>query len=177
LPQGTLYPDVIESVSFTGGPSGTIQEPPQRRGLARADEHGARSSRLRELFKDEVRALGRELACPRAFVWPPSVPALASPSASPGEVTRERLRHPAQSGRDLPRGNPRRRGCTDAIWQAFAVLLPVKGLSGVMGDYRTYDNVLRIARGHFDRMHDRPTSYSYDAAFLSRVATRYRQRG
>ena len=109
---------------------------------------------LRELFKDEVRALGRELGLPEALRRPPSVSrARASRSACPGAVTREKL-DILRKADAIFLEEIRRAGLYDAIWQAFAVLLPVRTV-GVMGDGRTYDYVVRAARGDLDRRHDR----------------------
>jgi GMP synthase (glutamine-hydrolysing) len=168
LAQGTLYPDVIESVSFTGGPSVTIKSHhnvgglPERMKMALVEP-------LRELFKDEVRALGRELGLPEAFVSRHPFPGPGLAIRIPGEVTRERC--------DILRKADliyleeiRNAGLYDAIWQAFAVLLPVRTV-GVMGDYRTYDNVCALrAVTSVDGM--TADIYPFDPAFLSRVATR-----
>jgi GMP synthase (glutamine-hydrolysing) len=136
LAQGTLYPDVIESVSATGGPSVTIKSHhnvgglPERMNLKLVEP-------LRELFKDEVRALGRELGLPEQFVDRHPFPGPGLAIRIPGEVTRDRL--------DILRKADavfleeiRNAGLYDAIWQAFAVLLPVRTV-GVMGDARSYD--------------------------------------
>jgi GMP synthase (glutamine-hydrolysing) len=110
LAQGTLYPDVIESVSFTGGPSVTIKSHhnvgglPERMNMKLVEP-------LRELFKDEVRALGRELGL-RQFVGRHPFPGPGLAIRIPGEVTRETLRHPAQGRRGLSRGNPQRAAST-----------------------------------------------------------------
>ena len=142
LAQGTLYPDVIESVSFTGGPSVTIKSHhnvgglPERMNMKLVEP-------LRELFKDEVRALGRELGLPEAFVGRHPFPgARASPSACPGEITREKL-DILRLADEIYIEEIRRAGLYDDIWQAFAVLLPVKTV-GVMGDGRTYDYVVGL---------------------------------
>jgi GMP synthase (glutamine-hydrolysing) len=141
LAQGTLYPDVIESVSFTGGPSVTIKSHhnvgglPEKMNLKLVEP-------LRELFKDEVRALGRELGLPEAFVGRHPFPGPGLAIRIPGEVTEERL--------DILRKADavyldviRKAGLYDQIWQAFAVLLPVRTV-GVMGDGRTYDHVCAL---------------------------------
>jgi GMP synthase (glutamine-hydrolysing) len=168
LAQGTLYPDVIESVSFTGGPSVTIKSHhnvgglPERMNMALVEP-------LRELFKDEVRALGRELGLPGIFVGRHPFPGPGLAIRIPGEVTRERcdiLRRADAVYLDEIRSA----GLYDAIWQAFAVLLPVKTV-GVMGDYRTYDFVCALrAVTSTDGM--TADIYPFDAAFLARVATR-----
>ncbi len=168
LAQGTLYPDVIESVSFTGGPSVTIKSHhnvgglPERMNMSLVEP-------LRELFKDEVRALGRELGLPEIFVTRHPFPGPGLAIRIPGEVTRERC--------DILRladavylDEIRKAGLYDEIWQAFAVLLPVKTV-GVMGDGRTYDNVCALrAVTSTDGM--TADIYPFEAAFLSRVATR-----
>ena len=136
LAQGTLYPDVIESVSATGGPSVTIKSHHNVGGLP-ARMKLALVEPLRELFKDEVRALGRELGLPAHFVDRHPFPGPGLAIRIPGEVTSERL--------DILRradavflDEIRNAGLYDAIWQAFAVLLPVRTV-GVMGDARSYD--------------------------------------
>jgi GMP synthase (glutamine-hydrolysing) len=136
LAQGTLYPDVIESVSATGGPSATIKSHhnvgglPERMRLKLIEP-------LRELFKDEVRALGRELGLPDAFVGRHPFPGPGLAIRVPGEVTEEKLAI-LRKADAIYLDEIRRRGLYDKIWQAFAVLLPVRTV-GVMGDARTYD--------------------------------------
>jgi GMP synthase (glutamine-hydrolysing) len=168
LAQGTLYPDVIESVSFTGGPSVTIKSHHNVGGLPeRMDMQLVEP--LRELFKDEVRELGRELGLPQAFVGRHPFPGPGLAIRIPGEVTKE--------GCDILRKADaiyleeiRSAGLYDAIWQAFAVLLPVRTV-GVMGDGRTYDQVCALrAVTSTDGM--TADVYPFDSAFLSRVATR-----
>ena len=168
LAQGTLYPDVIESVSFTGGPSVTIKSHhnvgglPERMNMKLVEP-------LRELFKDEVRLLGKELGLPDIFVGRHPFPGPGLAIRIPGEVTKERC--------DILRKADliyleeiRNAGLYDAIWQAFAVLLPVKTV-GVMGDGRTYDSVCAVrAVTSTDGM--TADIYPFDAGFLSRVATR-----
>lgn len=168
LAQGTLYPDVIESVSFTGGPSVTIKSHhnvgglPERMNMALVEP-------LRELFKDEVRALGRELGLPQVFVGRHPFPGPGLAIRIPGEVTRERC-DILRKADAVYLEEIRAAGLYDAIWQAFAVLLPVRTV-GVMGDYRTYDHVLALrAVTSVDGM--TADIYPFDAAFLSRVATR-----
>jgi GMP synthase (glutamine-hydrolysing) len=168
LAQGTLYPDVIESVSFTGGPSVTIKSHhnvgglPERMNMQLVEP-------LRELFKDEVRGLGRELGLPQAFVGRHPFPGPGLAIRIPGEVTKERC-DTLRKADAIYLEEIRNAGLYDAIWQAFAVLLPVKTV-GVMGDYRTYDNVCALrAVTSTDGM--TADVYPFDAAFLSRVATR-----
>jgi GMP synthase (glutamine-hydrolysing) len=168
LAQGTLYPDVIESVSFTGGPSVTIKSHhnvgglPERMNMQLVEP-------LRELFKDEVRALGRELGLPQAFVGRHPFPGPGLAIRIPGEVSKERC-DILRKADAIYLEEIRNAGLYDAIWQAFAVLLPVKTV-GVMGDYRTYDNVCALrAVTSTDGM--TADVYPFDAAFLSRVATR-----
>src|SRR5690606_27165610 len=141
LAQGTLYPDVIESVSFTGGPSVTIKSHHNVGGLP--DRMNMKLVEpLRELFKDEVRALGRELGLPEIFVGRHPFPGPGLAIRCPGEITNEKL--------DILReadavyiDEIRKAGLYDNIWQAFAVLLPVKTV-GVMGDGRTYEYVVGL---------------------------------
>jgi GMP synthase (glutamine-hydrolysing) len=124
---------------------------------------------LRELFKDEVRALGRELGLPDAFVGRHPFPGPGLAIRCPGTISRERL--------DVLRladavfiDEIRRAGLYDRIWQAFAVLLPVKTV-GVMGDGRTYDEVVALrAVTSTDGM--TADFYPFDMAFMGRVATR-----
>ncbi len=168
LAQGTLYPDVIESVSLTGGPSVTIKSHhnvgglPERMNMKLVEP-------LRELFKDEVRALGRELGLPEAFVQRHPFPGPGLAIRIPGEVTREKC-DILRKADAIYLEEIRNAGLYDAIWQAFAVLLPVRTV-GVMGDYRTYDFVCGLrAVTSLDGM--TADIYPFDAAFLSRVATR-----
>ena len=168
LAQGTLYPDVIESVSFTGGPSVTIKSHhnvgglPERMNMKLVEP-------LRELFKDEVRALGRELGLPQAFVGRHPFPGPGLAIRIPGEVTKEKC-DVLRKADTIYLDEIRKAGLYDAIWQAFAVLLPVKTV-GVMGDGRTYDNVCALrAVTSVDGM--TADVYPFDSAFLSAVATR-----
>jgi len=168
LAQGTLYPDVIESVSFTGGPSVTIKSHhnvgglPERMNMKLVEP-------LRELFKDEVRVLGRELGLPEIFVGRHPFPGPGLAIRIPGEVTRERC-DILRKADAVYLEEIRNAGLYDAIWQAFAVLLPVRTV-GVMGDGRTYDSVCALrAVTSTDGM--TADIYPFDAAFLSRVATR-----
>ncbi|OAO04487.1 glutamine-hydrolyzing GMP synthase [Sphingomonadales bacterium EhC05] len=168
LAQGTLYPDVIESVSFTGGPSVTIKSHhnvgglPERMNMQLVEP-------LRELFKDEVRALGRELGLPEIFVGRHPFPGPGLAIRIPGEVTKERC-DILRKADAIYLEEIRNAGLYDAIWQAFAVLLPVKTV-GVMGDSRTYDNVcgLRAVTSTDGMTAD---VYPFDASFLTRVSTR-----
>ena len=168
LGQGTLYPDVIESVSFSGGPSVTIKSHhnvgglPERMKLKLVEP-------LRELFKDEVRALGRELGLPDAFIGRHPFPGPGLAIRIPGDVTPEKL--------DILRRADviyleeiRNAGLYDAIWQAFAVLLPVKSV-GVMGDARSYDYVcvLRAVTSTDGMTAD---YFPFPHEFLGRAATR-----
>jgi GMP synthase (glutamine-hydrolysing) len=168
LAQGTLYPDVIESVSFTGGPSVTIKSHhnvgglPERMNMRLVEP-------LRELFKDEVRALGRELGLPDAFVGRHPFPGPGLAIRVPGEITREKL-DILRKADAIYLEEIRLAGLYDEIWQAFAVLLPVKTV-GVMGDGRTYDHVCALrAVTSVDGM--TADFYPFDMRFIGRVATR-----
>ncbi|GAB4066884.1 glutamine-hydrolyzing GMP synthase [Ancylobacter sonchi] len=168
LAQGTLYPDVIESVSFTGGPSVTIKSHHNVGGLP-ARMNMKLVEPLRELFKDEVRALGRELGLPEVFVGRHPFPGPGLAIRCPGEITREKL-DILRLADEVYLEEIRRGGLYDQIWQAFAVILPVKTV-GVMGDYRTYDYVVGLrAVTSVDGM--TADFYPFDMAFLGRVATR-----
>jgi GMP synthase (glutamine-hydrolysing) len=168
LAQGTLYPDVIESVSFTGGPSVTIKSHHNVGGLPER-MHMQLVEPLRELFKDEVRALGRELGLPEAFVGRHPFPGPGLAIRCPGEITREKL-DILRLADDIFIEEIRRAGLYDDIWQAFAVLLPVKTV-GVMGDARTYDHVVALrAVSSTDGM--TADFYPFDMSFLAAVATR-----
>jgi GMP synthase (glutamine-hydrolysing) len=168
LAQGTLYPDVIESVSFTGGPSVTIKSHHNVGGLP-ARMNMKLVEPLRELFKDEVRVLGRELGLPEIFVGRHPFPGPGLAIRCPGEITKEKL--------DILRNADavyidqiRKAGLYDAIWQAFAVLLPVKTV-GVMGDGRTYEYVVGLrAVTSTDGM--TADFYAFDMNFLGETATR-----
>ncbi len=168
LAQGTLYPDVIESVSFTGGPSVTIKSHHNVGGLP-ARMNMALVEPLRELFKDEVRRLGIELGLPAAFVGRHPFPGPGLAIRIPGEVTQEAC-DTLRRADSIYLEEIRAAGLYDAIWQAFAVLLPVRTV-GVMGDGRTYDRVCALrAVTSVDGM--TADIYPFDAAFLSRCATR-----
>ncbi|WP_119418911.1 glutamine-hydrolyzing GMP synthase [Desertibaculum subflavum] len=168
LAQGTLYPDVIESVSPLGGPSVTIKSHHNVGGLPER-MHMKLVEPLRELFKDEVRALGRELGLPDDMVGRHPFPGPGLAIRIPGDITREKL--------DLLRKvdavyleEIRSAGLYDAIWQAFAVLLPVRTV-GVMGDGRTYDQACALrAVTSTDGM--TADYYPFPHEFLGRVATR-----
>ncbi|HZT25288.1 MAG TPA: glutamine-hydrolyzing GMP synthase [Pseudolabrys sp.] len=168
LAQGTLYPDVIESVSFTGGPSVTIKSHHNVGGLPER-MHMKLVEPLRELFKDEVRALGRELGLPEAFVGRHPFPGPGLAIRVPGAVTKEKL-DILRLADEIFIEEIRRSGQYDDIWQAFAVLLPVKTV-GVMGDFRTYDYVIGLrAVTSTDGM--TADFYPFDMKFLGAVATR-----
>lgn len=136
LAQGTLYPDVIESVSFSGGPSVTIKSHhnvgglPEKMGLKLVEP-------LRELFKDEVRALGRELGLLASFIGRHPFPGPGLAIRCPGEITREKLEI-LRKADAVYIDQIRKHGLYDEIWQAFVAILPVRTV-GVMGDGRTYD--------------------------------------
>jgi GMP synthase (glutamine-hydrolysing) len=168
LAQGTLYPDVIESVSFSGGPSVTIKSHhnvgglPEKMGLKLVEP-------LRELFKDEVRALGRELGLPASFIGRHPFPGPGLAIRCPGEITREKL--------DILRkadavyiDQIRKHGLYDEIWQAFAAILPMKTV-GVMGDGRTYDFAVALrAVTSVDGM--TADTYPFTHDFLGETMTR-----
>jgi GMP synthase (glutamine-hydrolysing) len=168
LAQGTLYPDVIESVSFSGGPSVTIKSHhnvgglPEKMGLKLVEP-------LRELFKDEVRALGRELGLPSSFIGRHPFPGPGLAIRCPGEITRAKL--------DILReadavyiDQIRKHGLYDEIWQAFVAILPVRTV-GVMGDGRTYDFACALrAVNSVDGM--TADYYPFSHEFLGETATR-----
>ena len=141
LAQGTLYPDVIESVSARGGPSAVIKSHHNVGGLPETMKLKLVEP-LRELFKDEVRALGRELGLPAPFVGRHPFPGPGLAIRIPGEVSRERVAV-LQKADAIYLDEIRKAGLYDEIWQAFAVLLPVRTV-GVMGDARTYDEVCAL---------------------------------
>ena len=168
LAQGTLYPDVIESVSFSGGPSVTIKSHhnvgglPERMNMQLVEP-------LRELFKDEVRALGRELGLPEAFVGRHPFPGPGLAIRCPGGITPEKLAI-LRKADAVYLDEIRKAGLYDTIWQAFAVLLPVQTV-GVMGDGRTYDFVCALrAVTSVDGM--TADFFPFDMAVLGRAATR-----
>ena len=168
LAQGTLYPDVIESVSFTGGPSATIKSHhnvgglPERMKMALVEP-------LRELFKDEVRSLGRELGLPERAIGRHPFPGPGLAIRIPGEITEDKL-EVLRKADAIYLEEIRAAGLYDEIWQAFAVLLPVRTV-GVMGDERTYDHVCALrAVTSTDGM--TADFYPYETTFLGRVANR-----
>jgi GMP synthase (glutamine-hydrolysing) len=168
LAQGTLYPDVIESVSFTGGPSVTIKSHhnvgglPERMNMKLVEP-------LRELFKDEVRVLGRELGLPDSFIGRHPFPGPGLAIRCPGGITRDKLEI-LRDADAIYLDEIRKAGLYDKIWQAFAVLLPVQTV-GVMGDGRTYEFVCALrAVTSVDGM--TADFYHYDMNFLGRAATR-----
>ena len=168
LAQGTLYPDVIESVSFTGGPSVTIKSHhnvgglPERMNVKLVEP-------VRELFKDEVRALGRELGLPEAFVGRHPFPGPGLAIRIPGAITEEKL-DILRKADFIYLDEIRKSGLYDDIWQAFAVLLPVRTV-GVMGDSRTYDYVCALrAVTSTDGM--TADYYPFSHEFLGRTSTR-----
>ena len=168
LAQGTLYPDVIESVSFSGGPSVTIKSHHNVGGLP-ARMNMQLVEPLRELFKDEVRALGRELGLPDRFVGRHPFPGPGLAIRLPGGVTREKL-DILRRADAIYLDEIRKAGLYDKIWQAFAVLLPVQTV-GVMGDGRTYEFVCALrAVTSVDGM--TADFFPYDMNFLGRAATR-----
>jgi GMP synthase (glutamine-hydrolysing) len=169
LAQGTLYPDVIESVSFDGGPSVTIKSHhnvgglPERMNMSLVEP-------LRELFKDEVRALGRELGLPDDMVGRHPFPGPGLAIRIPGQdITPERLEI-LRKADHIYLDEIRRAGLYDDIWQAFAVLLPVRTV-GVMGDLRSYDYACALrAVTSTDGM--TADSFPFEHEFLARTATR-----
>jgi GMP synthase (glutamine-hydrolysing) len=168
LAQGTLYPDVIESVSFSGGPSVTIKSHHNVGGLP-ARMNMALVEPLRELFKDEVRALGRELGLPASFIGRHPFPGPGLAIRVPGAISRDKLAILREADA-IYLDEIRKAGLYDVIWQAFAVLLPVQTV-GVMGDGRTYDFVCALrAVTSVDGM--TADFYPYPMEFLGRAATR-----
>ena len=168
LAQGTLYPDVIESVSFSGGPSVTIKSHhnvgglPEKMGLKLVEP-------LRELFKDEVRALGGELGLPDSFIGRHPFPGPGLAIRCPGEITRAKLDILRQADA-VYIDQIRKHGLYDEIWQAFVAILPVRTV-GVMGDGRTYDYACALrAVTSVDGMTADYYPFSHD--FLGETATR-----
>ncbi|MAZ99005.1 MAG: glutamine-hydrolyzing GMP synthase [Rhodospirillaceae bacterium] len=168
LAQGTLYPDVIESVSFSGGPSVTIKSHhnvgglPEKMGLKLVEP-------LRELFKDEVRALGLELGLPDSFIGRHPFPGPGLAIRCPGEITREKLEI-LRKADAVYIDQIHKHGLYDEIWQAFVAILPVRTV-GVMGDGRTYDYACALrAVTSVDGM--TADYYPFSHEFLSETATR-----
>ena len=168
LAQGTLYPDVIESISFSGGPSVTIKSHhnvgglPEKMGLKLVEP-------LRELFKDEVRALGRELGLPSEFIGRHPFPGPGLAIRCPGEITRPKLEILRQADAVFI-DQIRKHGLYDEIWQAFVAILPVRTV-GVMGDGRTYDFACALrAVTSVDGM--TADYYPFSHEFLGETATR-----
>ena len=168
LAQGTLYPDVIESVSFSGGPSVTIKSHhnvgglPEKMGLKLVEP-------LRELFKDEVRALGVELGLPPSFIGRHPFPGPGLAIRCPGEITREKLEI-LRKADAVYIDQIRKHGLYDDIWQAFVAILPVRTV-GVMGDGRTYDYACALrAVTSVDGM--TADYYPFSHEFLGETATR-----
>jgi GMP synthase (glutamine-hydrolysing) len=168
LAQGTLYPDVIESVSFIGGPSVTIKSHhnvgglPERMNMKLVEP-------LRELFKDEVRDLGRELGLPSSFVGRHPFPGPGLAIRMPGPIDPLKL-DTLRKADAVYLDEIRKAGLYDKIWQAFAVLLPVQTV-GVMGDARTYDNVCALrAVTSTDGM--TADAYPFTPEFLGQVSNR-----
>ena len=168
LAQGTLYPDVIESVSFSGGPSVTIKSHHNVGGLPERMDMKLVEP-LRELFKDEVRALGRELGLPPSFVGRHPFPGPGLAIRCPGEITREKLEI-LRKADAVYIDQIRKHGLYDEIWQAFVAILPVRTV-GVMGDGRTYDYACALrAVTSVDGMTADYYPFSHD--FLGETATR-----
>ena len=168
LAQGTLYPDVIESVSFTGGPSVTIKSHHNVGGLP-ARMNMELVEPVRELFKDEVRALGRELGLAESFIGRHPFPGPGLGIRVPGQITPEKLEILRKADR-IYIEEIRNSGLYNEIWQAFAVLLPVRTV-GVMGDSRSYEYVCALrAVTSTDGM--TADYFPFDHGFLGRAATR-----
>jgi GMP synthase (glutamine-hydrolysing) len=167
LGQGTLYPDVIESISFKG-PSATIKSHHNVGGLPEK-MHLKLVEPLRELFKDEVRELGRELSVPGHILDRQPFPGPGLAVRIIGPVTRERIRI-LQEADAVVQEEVRTAGLYESIWQSFAVLLPIKTV-GVMGDERTYENVAAVrAVQSLDGMTADWVRLPYD--LLQRISTR-----
>ena len=168
LAQGTLYPDVIESISFDGGPSVTIKSHhnvgglPKKMGLDLIEP-------LRELFKDEVRQLGEDLGLPKSFIGRHPFPGPGLAIRCPGKITREKLNILREADAVFI-DQIKKHGLYDEIWQAFATILPVRTV-GVMGDARTYDYACALrAVTSVDGM--TADFYPFKHGFLAETATR-----
>jgi len=168
LAQGTLYPDVIESVSFTGGPSVTIKSHhnvgglPEKMNLKLVEP-------LRQLFKDEVRLLGKELGLPESFIARHPFPGPGLAIRCPGEITKEKLEI-LRNADEIYINEIKNAGLYDEIWQAFAVLLPTRSV-GVMGDARTYEYVCALrAVTSVDGM--TADIYHFDTEFLANLSNK-----
>jgi GMP synthase (glutamine-hydrolysing) len=167
LVQGTLYPDVIESVS-TGGPSVTIKTHHNVGGLPE-DMPFQLIEPLRELFKDEVRNVGRELGLPEEFVGRHPFPGPGLAIRILGEITLENL-ETLREADAIYLEEIRAAGLYDEIWQAFAVLLPVRSV-GVMGDGRTYEKVVAL-RAVTSRDGMTADWYPFPHDVMGRISTR-----
>jgi GMP synthase (glutamine-hydrolysing) len=168
LAQGTLYPDVIESRSAKGGPSVTIKSHHNVGGLPE-DLKFTLIEPLKELFKDEVRVLGKELGLPDSLLKRQPFPGPGLAVRILGEVTRENVKILQEADRRVHEEMVRWEGYHD-VWQSFAVLLPVKSV-GVMGDERTYANVIAIRAVHsLDGMTADWVKLPYD--LLAKISTR-----
>ena len=168
LAQGTLYPDVIESVSFKGGPSVTIKSHhnvgglPEKMGLKLLEP-------LRELFKDEVRALGRELKLPESFIRRHPFPGPGLAIRCPGKITRNKIEI-LRKADAVYIDQIHKHKLYNEIWQAFVAILPVRTV-GVMGDGRTYDYACTLrAVTSVDGM--TADYYPFSHEFLGETATR-----
>ncbi len=168
LAQGTLYPDVIESVSFSGAPSSTIKSHHNVGGLPEKINLSLIEP-LKELFKDEVRVLGQELGIPDNFISRHPFPGPGLAIRCPGEITKEKLEI-LRNADQIYIDQIKKHGLYKKIWQAFVVILPVKTV-GVMGDARTYDYVCALrAVTSIDGM--TADYYPFDHEFLSETATK-----
>lgn len=168
LAQGTLYPDVIESISPLGGPSAKIKSHHNVGGLPKNMKLELIEP-LRELFKDEVRTIGKQLGLPDGVVKRQPFPGPGLAVRILGDVTEERLEILREADERVME-EIKRAGLYDQIWQSFAVLLPVKTV-GVMGDQRTYENVIAIRCVSSD---DGMTAdwFPLDHALMGRISNR-----
>lgn len=168
LAQGTLYPDVIESLSFSGGPSVTIKSHHNVGGLPSRMKMELIEP-LRELFKDEVRQLGKELGLPNSFIERHPFPGPGLAIRCPGEISTNKL-DILRKADTIYIDQIKKYGLYNEIWQAFVVILPVKTV-GVMGDDRTYDFACALrAVTSVDGM--TADYYHFTHTFLSETATR-----